>query len=70
MEYMFHEGFLGTRAPMFMDMVTLIVALLPFLVGSAIYFAKIRKYKVHAFLQIFIFVSVLACLSRPGAITV
>jgi putative membrane protein len=56
MEYMFHEGFLGTRAPMFMDMVMLIVALLPFLVAGAIYFAKIKKYKVHAFLQIFIFV--------------
>lgn len=56
MEYMFQEGFLGTRAPMFMDMVTLIVALLPFLVATAIYFAKIQKYKVHAFLQIFIFI--------------
>lgn len=56
MEYMFHEGFLGTSAPMFMDMVMVIVALLPFLVATAIYFAKMRKYKVHAFLQIFIFV--------------
>lgn len=56
MEYMFHNGFLGTRAPIFMDMVTVIVALLPFLVAGAIYFAKIKKYKVHAFLQIFIFV--------------
>ncbi len=56
LEYMFHQGFLGTRAPFFMDMVTLIVALLPFLVAVAIYLAKIKKYKYHAFLQIFIFV--------------
>lgn len=56
MEYMFHAGFLGTRAPMFMDMVMLIVALLPFLVATAIYFAKIKQYKIHAFFQIFIFV--------------
>ncbi len=56
MDYMFGQGFLGTRAPLFMDMVTLIVALLPFLVAGAIYFAKIKKYKVHAFLQIVIFI--------------
>ena len=28
MDYMFQAGFLGTRAPIFMDVVTLIVALL------------------------------------------
>jgi len=55
MEYMFHHGFLGTRAPFFMDMVTLIVALLPLLVAGTIYLARIKKYKYHAFLQIFIF---------------
>ncbi|MCX6075678.1 MAG: DUF420 domain-containing protein [Campylobacterales bacterium] len=55
MEYMFHHGFLGTRAPFFMDMVTLIVALLPLLVSAAIYLARIKKYKYHAFLQILIF---------------
>lgn len=55
MEYMFEQGFFGTRAPLFMDMVTLIVALLPFLVAGAIYLAKIKKYKYHAFMQIFIF---------------
>jgi len=51
MEYMFKDGFLGTRAPLFMDITTLIVALLPFLVAFAILFAKKRKYKIHAFLQ-------------------
>jgi len=55
MEYMFQAGFFGTRAPMFMDMVTLIVALLPLLVATAIYFAVNKSYKLHAFLQIFIF---------------
>lgn len=55
MQYMFHPGFFGTRAPIFMDMVTLIVAFLPFLVATAIYFAVKKKYKVHAYLQIFIF---------------
>jgi len=55
MEYMFHQGFLGTRAPFFMDMVTLIVALLPLLVATAIYFAKKKSYKLHAFSQIFIY---------------
>lgn len=55
MEYMFHPGFFGTRAPFFMDMVTLIVALLPLLVATAIYFAKKKSYKLHAYTQIFIY---------------
>ncbi len=54
MQYMFEQGFLGTRAPFFMDFTTLIVALLPFLVIFAIYFAKKRNYSTHAFLQIVI----------------
>lgn len=37
MNYMFEAGFLGTRAPFFMDMVTLIVAGLPLLVAAAIF---------------------------------
>lgn len=53
--YMFGEGFLGTRAPFFMDLVTLIVALLPFLVAVAISFARHKNYKVHSYLQIAIF---------------
>ena len=55
MNYMFEAGFLGTRAPFFMDLVTIIVAFLPLLVAGAIYLAKIKKYKLHAFAQIFIF---------------
>ena len=56
MGYMFEAGFLGTRAPFFMDMVTLIVACLPLLVYVAILFAKKKMFKVHAFLQNFIFI--------------
>jgi len=56
MDYMFQEGFLGTRAPFFMDFVTLIVAVLPFLVGIAISFAKKNKYTLHKILQTIILV--------------
>ncbi len=52
---MFHQGFLGTRAPFFMDAVTLIVAFLPLLVASAIFLARAKKYKLHSYAQIFIF---------------
>ena len=56
MDYMFKAGFLGTKAPFFMDFVTLIVALLPLLVGVAISFARHKKYKLHSTVQILIFV--------------
>lgn len=56
MDYMFQPGFLGTKAPFFMDFVTLIVAFLPFLVGVAISFAKHKKYDLHAKVQMFILV--------------
>ena len=52
---MFHPGFFGTRAPFFMDLVTLIVSLLPLLVAVAISFARNKHYKAHAYTQIFIF---------------
>jgi len=51
MEYMFKEGFLGTRAPIFMDITTLIVSSLPFFVAFAIFFAQKKRYRVHSFLQ-------------------
>ncbi len=54
-EYMFDAGFFGTRAPFFMDLVTLIVSLLPFLVAMAISFARNKHYRTHSYLQIFIF---------------
>lgn len=56
MEYMFEAGFLGTRAPFFMDSTTLIVALLPLLVGFAITAARRSSYRLHALLQTVIFI--------------
>ena len=56
MEYMFTNGFLGTKAPFFMDLVTLIVVLLPFLVVIAIQFARNYHYNLHAQVQITIFI--------------
>jgi len=53
---MFEAGFFGTRAPFFMDLVTLIVAFLPLLVGSAIFLAKKKMYKYHAYAQRIIFI--------------
>lgn len=55
LDYMFQAGFFGTRAPVFMDIVTLIVALLPLLVAGAISLARNRHYKAHAYVQISIF---------------
>jgi len=56
LNYMFQSGFLGTRAPFFMDMVTLIVAFLPMIMYFSILFAKYRHYKFHALTQNIIFV--------------
>ena len=56
MDYMFQPGFLGTKAPFFMDFVTLIVALLPLLVGIAITFAKRGNYSLHATVQTVIYI--------------
>ncbi len=44
---MFETGFLGTRAPFFMDVVTIFFALVPFLVAISIYFAVRGKYLLH-----------------------
>lgn len=55
MNYMFQEGFLGTRAPLFMDFVTLIVAVLPFLVMGAIVLSRKKHYVAHALAQKVIF---------------
>lgn len=55
MGYMFETGFLGTRAPLFMDVVTVIVALLPLLMLGAISFAKAKKYNLHAKAQVILF---------------
>ena len=56
MDYMFQSGFLGTRAPFFMDFVMIMVALLPLLVLIAIGFAKKKNYSAHGLSQTIIYV--------------
>ena len=56
MDYMFRDGFLGTRAPFFMDFTTLIVALLPFLISISIYFARKKSFRIHQISQIVILI--------------
>lgn len=56
MDYMFQAGFLGTRAPYFMDIVTIIVALLPLIVYSSILLARKKYFKSHMLTQNIIFV--------------
>lgn len=53
---MFEIGFLGTKAPLFMDIVTLIVVLLPFLLWGSIFLVKRKKYKLHKQTQIMLFI--------------
>ena len=52
----FQSGFLGTKAPLFMDIVTIIVAILPAFVGYAISFAKRGEYDKHHRLQLFFYI--------------
>jgi putative membrane protein len=56
MEYMFKPGFLGTEAPFFMDITTIVVALLPLLLGIAIALARHKAYKAHRRVQTAIFI--------------
>lgn len=53
---MFEAGFLGTRAPLFMDIVTVIVALLPFLILGAVSLARRKLYNLHATVQKTLFI--------------
>jgi len=55
MNYMFETGFLGTRAPFFMDLVTLIVAVLPLLVFGAILLVRKGYPRLHMLAQNIIF---------------
>ena len=52
---MFELGFFGTRAPLFMDVVTVYFALVPFLVAISIFLAVIKKLKLHLQTQLLIF---------------
>lgn len=55
MDYMFEIGFMGTRAPFFMDVVTLIVAILPLLIFGAILLVRKGLPKLHMLAQNIIF---------------
>ena len=55
MDYMLEVGFLGTRAPFFMDFATVIVALLPFLMMIGISLIALRN-KAHSIAQAVLFI--------------
>ena len=55
MDVLFTPGFLGTRAPLFMDIVSVIVAFLPFLIFGAISLAKRGNYDAHETVQKLLF---------------
>jgi putative membrane protein len=55
MDILFKAGFLGTRAPLFMDIVSVIVLLLPFLILVAISLAKNERYGAHESVQKLLF---------------
>jgi len=56
MDIIFQTGFLGTRAPLFMDIVSVIVALLPVLIFAAILLAKQKNYQAHESVQKLLFI--------------
>ena len=56
---MFELGFLGTRAPLFMDILTLYFALVPFLVAGSIILAAKKKLLLHSYSQMAIFIMTL-----------
>jgi putative membrane protein len=56
MDFLFTSGFLGTRAPLFMDIVSVIVAVLPFLIYGAISLAKKKNYRAHESVQKLLFI--------------
>lgn len=53
---MFEAGFFGTKAPLFMDIVTLIVMLLPFLLFGSIMLAVKKQFALHKLTQVILFV--------------
>jgi len=48
---MFELGFFGTSAPLYMDVITLYFALLPFLMAFGIYMALKKKFELHFKMQ-------------------
>jgi len=55
MEYMFAPGFFGTRAPFFMDLMILVIALLPFALYLGVLWARKGYYDLHRWYQWLLF---------------
>ncbi len=53
---MFETGFLGTKAPFYMDLITIYFGLLPLLMGSAIIMAMKKKFDMHYKMQLSTFI--------------
>jgi len=53
---MFETGFLGTKAPMYMDIITVYFSILPLLMIVAIVMAVKKKFALHYKMQLSIFV--------------
>ena len=56
MEYFFEVGFLGTRAPYYMDTILVYLLLLPLFMVFSIALAVKQKYKIHRFTQTWLFI--------------
>jgi len=61
-EYLFDIGFLGTRAPYYMDGIVVYLLSLPILMTFSIFFATNRKYALHRFTQTLLFIVTLSVL--------
>jgi len=55
MEYLFQLGFLGTRAPFFIDIALIFMGLLPFILSLAIWIAIKEYHIIHRNIQIVLF---------------
>lgn len=53
---LFETGFLGTAAPLYLDVATIYFALLPFLLAGSIYLALRKQFVLHYRSQIAIFI--------------
>ena len=56
---MFSTGFLGTNAPIYMDIITLYFGILPLLMGMAIYMAIKKRYALHKKMNIALYATTL-----------
>jgi putative membrane protein len=62
MEHMFQSGFLGTKAPFFIDIAVIFIGLIPFILALAIWIAKKEYHIIHRNIQIILFLTTLMVL--------